>query len=122
MNAVIYARFSSDKQTEDSIEAQRRACEAYAATKGLSIVGEYVDEAISGKGEKTASRADYQRMLKDCDRGLFTIILIHKYDRVARSLAEYVNLETKLAAKGIELIATAQDFGHTLMKLKLCAP
>lgn len=113
MKAVIYARYSSDKQTEDSIEAQRRACTAYAAAHGLVIVGEYTDEAISGKGSATASRAAYQRMLRDCGKGLFDTVLIHKYDRVARNLAEHVNLEKKLHDSGITLIAVAQDFGKT---------
>ena len=58
-DAVIYARFSSNKQTEDSIEAQVRACKEYASLHGLNIVGEYKDEAISGKGSATNKRAQY---------------------------------------------------------------
>lgn len=112
-NAVIYARYSSDKQTEDSIEAQLRACREYAASSGLSIVGVYTDEAISGKGTKTAERRQYQKMLRDCDKSQFSVILIHKYDRIARNLGEHVNLESKLKEKGITLIATAQNFGNT---------
>lgn len=111
--AVIYARFSSDKQTEDSIEAQVRACREYAAAHGLSIVEIYADEAISGKGSKTAQRRQYQRLLRDCDKGGFDTILIHKYDRIARNLGEHVNLEARLKEKGVQLIATAQDFGNT---------
>lgn len=95
-NAVIYARYSSDKQSEDSIEAQLRACRQYAATKGYNIVAVYADEAISGKGSMTASRAQYQKMLRDCNKGTFDTILIHKYDRVARSLGEHVNLDARL--------------------------
>ncbi len=113
MRAVIYARYSSDKQTEDSIEAQLRACNDYAAAKGYSVVGVYKDEAISGKGSKTASRTQYQKMLRDCDKDLFDVILVHKYDRIARSMAEHINLATRLQAKGIDLIATAQDFGSS---------
>ena len=52
MNAVIYARFSSDKQTEDSIEAQIRACQEYPARHNLFVTDTYIDEAISGKGSK----------------------------------------------------------------------
>lgn len=113
MNAVIYARFSSDKQTEDSIEAQVRACREYAAGHGIQIIDIYADEAVSGKGSKTAQRRQYQRLLRDCGKGLFDIILIHKYDRIARNLGEHVNLETKLKAKNVQLIAVAQDFGNT---------
>ena len=110
-NAVIYARYSSDKQTEDSIEAQVRACREYAAAKGYNIVDVYADEAISGKGSRTAARAKYQKMLRDCRKGTFNTILIHKYDRIARNLGEHVNLTSKLSEMGIILIATAQDFG-----------
>ena len=113
MKAALYARYSSEKQDADSIEAQRRACIAYADQHGLFIVGEYIDEAISGKGSKTSSRPQYQKMLRDCERGVFRAILVHKYDRVARSLAEHINLEKKLHNKGIELVAVAQNFGTT---------
>ena len=68
-SAAIYARYSSDKQTEDSIEAQVRACREYAAIHGYRIVDVYADEAISGKGSKTALRRQYQRLLRDCDKG-----------------------------------------------------
>ncbi len=111
--AVIYARYSSDKQTEDSIEAQVRACREYAVAHSLSVIDVYTDEAISGKGSKTANRRQYQRLLRDCNKGLFSVILIHKYDRIARNLGEHVNLEAKLKDKEIQLIATAQDFGQT---------
>lgn len=112
-NAAIYARFSSDKQTDDSIEAQLRACREYAAAHGLLVVGVYTDEAISGKGSKTAQRRQYQRLLRDAERRAFDTILIHKYDRIARNLGEHVNLETRLKSCGVQLIAAAQDFGNT---------
>lgn len=110
-SAIIYARFSSNRQNEDSIEAQIRACTAYAAAKGYKLVGQYTDEAISGKGEKTASRTQYQKMLRDSAHDMFDIILVHKYDRIARNLAEHVNPEKRLDHNGVQLIATAQDFG-----------
>ncbi len=109
--AAAYYRYSSDKQDADSIEAQRRACTTYAAQHGLIIAREYSDEAISGKGSKTAARAAYQRMLRDCDKELFSVILIHKYDRVARNIGEHVNLEKRLNDKNIRLVAVSQDFG-----------
>lgn len=94
--AVIYARFSSDKQSETSIDAQVRACRDYAAQNNM-LVGEiYSDEAISGKGSKTASRAGYQKLLRDAKKESFDTILIHKYDRIARNVGEHVNLEMRL--------------------------
>ncbi len=111
IRAVIYARYSSDKQDEDSISAQVHACEAYAPQHGYTIVKKYVDEAISGKGSKTASRRDYQRMLKDADNKMFDVVLIHKYDRIARNLREHANLEKRLSDDNVTLVAVAQDFG-----------
>lgn len=107
----IYARYSSDRQDEVSIEAQVRACKEYAAAHGIQIDAVYTDEAISGKGSKTAKRAQYQKMLRDAERHSTDVILIHKYDRIARNLGEHVNLESKLNSMGVTLIATAQDFG-----------
>lgn len=114
MNAVIYARYSSDNQREESIDAQVRACREYAARHDppLNIIEVYADEAVSGKGSKTAQRAAYQKMLRDCKKGNFNIILIHKYDRIARNVGEHVNLTAKLQEMGVELIAAAQDFGN----------
>lgn len=112
-NAVIYARYSSDKQSEESIDAQVRACREYAASKGYNIIDVYADEAVSGKGSKTASRTKYQKLLRDCNKGTFDTILIHKYDRIARNVGEHVNLTAKLDKIGIQLIAVAQDFGNS---------
>lgn len=112
-NAVIYARYSSAQQSEESIEAQVRACKDYAATKGYNVIEVYADEAVSGKGSKTASRVQYQKLLRDCRKGAFETILIHKYDRIARNVGEHVNLTAKLQEMGVELIAVAQDFGNS---------
>lgn len=109
MNAVIYARYSSDNQRAESIDAQVRACREYAAVKGYNVIEVYTDEAVSGK---TAQRGQYQKMLRDCTKGLIGVILIHKYDRIARNLGEHVNLANKLQDMGVDLIAVAQDFGH----------
>ena len=111
MRAAIYARFSSDRQTEESIVAQVRACREYAEKRGLDVIKVYADEAISGKESKTSSRVQYQEMLKAAGRGEFDVILVHKFDRVARSLNEHVNLQARLNKWNVELVAVAQDFG-----------
>ena len=56
--AVIYARYSSSSQTEQSIEGQIRVCTEYAKATGLVIIGEYIDRAISGR---TDNRPEFQR-------------------------------------------------------------
>ena len=60
MNVVIYARFSSHSQTEQSIEGQLKVCYEYAESNHYTVVGEYIDRAISGT---TDNRAEFQRMI-----------------------------------------------------------
>ena len=62
MNVVIYARFSSHSQTEQSIEGQLKVCYEYAEANHYIVVGEYIDRAISGT---TDNRAEFQRMISD---------------------------------------------------------
>lgn len=109
--AYEYGRYSSDMQTEASIDAQFRAVREYAAAHNIQIIGSYTDEAISGKGAATAKRAGYQKMLRDIKKGRVSLVLVHKYDRIARSLAEHVNLEMKLNESGVRLVAVAQEIG-----------
>ena len=75
MNVVIYARFSSHSQTEQSIEGQLKVCYEFAKRNDYNVIGEYIDRAISGKGAE--KRPDFQRMIADsakpsiqCDFGL----------------------------------------------------
>lgn len=62
MTGVIYARYSSDNQREESIEGQLRECKAFAKKNGINIVGSYIDRALSAK---TDNRPDFQKMIKD---------------------------------------------------------
>ena len=68
MTAVIYARYSSDNQREESIEGQIRECTAYAEKNDITIVKHYIDRAISAK---TDNRPEFQQMIKDSDKKLF---------------------------------------------------
>ena len=113
MKAVIYARYSSDRQTADSIAAQVRACKEYAEKKEISIVNIYADEAISGKESMTQRRENYQKMLVDAKKHQFDIVLIHKIDRMSRSTEEHYRVRAELEKYGVTIIAVAQDFGDT---------
>ena len=64
MTAVIYARYSSDNQREESIEGQIRECTAYAEKNGITVVKHYIDRALSAK---TDNRPDFQQMIKDSE-------------------------------------------------------
>lgn len=62
LKAVIYARYSSSSQREESIEAQLNVCNAYAERNGYMVIGSYADRAKSGTNDK---RPELQRMIKD---------------------------------------------------------
>ena len=81
MNAVIYACYSSDSQREESIEGQLRECREYAERNNMTIVGTYIDRALSAK---TADRPEFQRMIKDSSKELFEIVLVWKLNRFSR--------------------------------------
>ena len=64
MKAVIYARFSSDRQREESIEGQIRECTEYAQRQGITIINTYVDRAKSASKD-TEKRENFLRMVGD---------------------------------------------------------
>lgn len=43
MKAVIYARYSSDNQREESIEGQLRECMAYCKKNDITVLRTYID-------------------------------------------------------------------------------
>ena len=90
MTAVIYARYSSDNQREESIEGQIRECTAYAEKNGITVVKHYIDRALSAK---TDNRPDFQQMIKDSEKRLFDIVLVWKLDRFARNRYDSAHYE-----------------------------
>lgn len=107
MNVVIYARFSSSSQTEQSIEGQLDKCKEYAIRNGYTIVGEYADRAISGK---TDNRPDFQRMMADSKKKLFQGVLVYSLDRFGRNLTQSTANEYKLNKNGVVLLSATEEF------------
>ena len=81
MNVVIYARYSSHSQTEQSIEGQLHTCYEYAKNNGYLVVGEYIDRAQSGT---TDSRAEFQRMIADSDKHITIDLTISLFAATSR--------------------------------------
>ena len=105
MTAVIYARYSSDNQREESIEGQIRECTAYAEKNGITIVKHYIDRAISAK---TDNRPEFQQMIKDSERGIFDIIIVWKLDRFARNRYDSARYKTQLKRNGVKLVSATE--------------
>ena len=105
MTAVIYARYSSDNQREESIEGQIRECTAYAEKNGITIVKHYIDRAISAK---TDNSPEFQQMIKDSDKKLFDIVLVWKLDRFARNRYDSARYKTQLKKNGVKLMSATE--------------
>ena len=109
MNAVIYARYSSDSQREESIEGQLRECREYAERNNMTIVGTYIDRALSAK---TADRPEFQRMIKDSVKELFEIVLVWKLDRFSRDRYDSAHYKHILKKNGVKVISAKEHISE----------
>ena len=98
--AVIYARYSSDNQREESIEGQIRVCTGYAQTRGYALIGTYCDRARSGR---TDQRENFQKLLADAKTGAFDVVLCWKYDRFSRNRYDSAVYKSVLRRAGVQL-------------------
>lgn len=105
MKAVIYARYSSDNQREESIEGQLRECKEYAEKNDMLIVKSYIDRALSAK---TDNRPEFQKMIKDSANGLFDIVLVWKLDRFARNRYDSAHYKSILRKNRVKVISATE--------------
>lgn len=105
MIAVIYARYSSDNQREESIAGQLRECQAYAEKYGITILTTYIDRALSAK---TDNRPEFQRMVKDSEKGLFDMVLVWKLDRFARNRFDSAHYKAILRKNGVKVVSATE--------------
>ena len=104
--AVIYARFSSDMQREESIEAQLRGSREYASRNRLEVVGEYIDRAKSATSDQ---RPEFQRMIKDAANETFSTVIVHKLDRFSRNRYDSAHYRHQLKRHGIVLRSVVEN-------------
>ncbi len=109
MKAVIYARYSSDNQREESIEGQLRECTAYCKKNGITILRTYIDRAMSAK---TDHRPDFQRMIKDSAKGLFDVIIVWKLDRFARNRYDSAHYKAQLRKYGVKVLSATENISE----------
>ena len=108
-SAVIYARFSSHNQKEESIEQQVAECNLYAASNGYTVIDIYPDAAISGK---TENRTQFQRMKNDAKKGKFAVIIAYKSNRIARNMINALNFENEMEKLGVRVCYAKEEFGN----------
>ena len=105
-NAVIYARYSSGHQREESIEGQIRECTNFAKRNGLTIVEHYIDRAISAK---TDDRPSFQQMVADSSKKTFDTIIVYTLDRFARNRYDSAVYKAKLKRNGVRVLSAKEN-------------
>ncbi|MCD6450410.1 MAG: recombinase family protein, partial [Thermotogaceae bacterium] len=107
--AAAYARYSSDVQSDTSIEAQLEKIRLYCQQHGYEVVKEYVDRAVSAATDK---RPAFQQMIKDAEKRKFDVVVVYKLDRFARNLYDSVVYTKKLEDAGVELESATEPITH----------
>ena len=104
---VAYARFSSNNQREESIDAQLRAIQEFCERNDYKLVAIYTDEAQSAK---TDNRDDFRNMIDDIMKEKVDIdaVLVHKFNRFARNKYDSALYKKRLRDIGIKVISVTQ--------------
>ena len=108
--AVIYARYSSDIQTEQSIDGQLRVCEEYAKNHVILLLDTYIDRAMTGTND---NRPDFQRMIKDSNRREWNFVLVYKLDRFSRNKYETAIHKKTLRDNGVKVLSAMENIPDT---------
>ena len=104
--AVIYARFSSHAQTEQSIEGQLRECYDFAKRNDITIIAEYIDRALTGTSDK---RPQFLKMIDDSKKKHFEYVLVYQLDRFARNRYDSANYKAKLKKNGVRVLSAKEN-------------
>ena len=106
MNAVIYARYSSESQREESIDGQIRECTEFAMKNNYTIVGTYIDRALSAR---TADRPEFQRMIAESESEQFEAVLVWKLDRFSRDRYDSAHYKHILKKNGVRVVSAKEN-------------
>ncbi len=105
MKGVIYARYSSDNQREESIEGQLRECKAFAEKNDIQIIETYIDRALSAK---TDNRPAFQKIISDSAKGQFDVVIVWKLDRFARNRYDSAHYKAILKRNNVRVISATE--------------
>lgn len=108
--AVIYARYSSHSQRDESIEGQLRECHEYAIRNDYIILEEYCDKALTGK---TDNRVGFQKMIKDAKSNKFNYVLVYKLDRFSRSRYDSAIYKNILKKHNVKVVSVKENISDS---------
>jgi len=103
---VIYARYSSDRQNEQSIAGQVEVCKKWAKDNDIEIIDVYPDEALTGRTDR---RPNFQKMISDASKGKFDYIIVYKIDRFARNRYDSAIYKAQLKKYGVKVVSAMEN-------------
>lgn len=106
--AVLYARYSSDKQREASIDDQLRVCRDYCKAEGIDVVAEYKDYALSGK---TDHRPEFRRMIANAPESDY--VVVYMFDRFSRDRYDSATYKKTLRECGVRVLSASEKVEDT---------
>lgn len=104
--AVIYARYSCEKQNEQSIDGQIRVCSDFASNNNIQIVNTYIDKAISGKTDK---RPNFMRLIEDSKTASFDYVIVYKLDRFSRNRYDSAIYKNLLKKNNVKVLSACEQ-------------
>ena len=105
IRGVIYARYSCNKQREESIEGQIRECKEFARINGIDVINTYIDRAMSATND---NRPEFQRMISDSYLDRFDAVLIWKSDRFSRNRKQAICYRDILKENHVKLLSATE--------------
>ena len=104
--AAIYARYSTDKQKDTSVEDQIRLCRRLCEQKGWQVTEVFTDHALSGKN---TLRPGYQRLLQAAECGQIAIIVAESQNRLSRDMADSATLLKRMSFFGVKIHTASEN-------------
>ncbi|MBQ8891281.1 MAG: recombinase family protein [Bacilli bacterium] len=106
MNVVIYTRYSSHNQTEQSTIGQMEECKKFCERNNFNIIGKYSDEAKSGTKD---DREQFLKMIKDSEKRTFQGIVVYQLDRFARNRYDSAIYKAKLKKNNVRVMSAREN-------------
>ena len=109
MKCVIYARYSSDGQREESVEGQLRECKEFAERHNMTVLDSYIDRALSAR---TDDRPQFQKMIQDSAKKQFEVVLVWKLDRFSRNRFDSATYRAILKRNGVKVVSAKENISE----------
>lgn len=111
VDVVLYLRFSSERQREQSIEGQLRDCIAYCKANHYRIVAIYVDRATTARKD-VEKRVHFQQMVNDSSSHLWEYVIVWKLDRFARNRTDSAMFKFRLRKNGVRVLSATEHISE----------